>query len=186
MEDLKIIELFFDRKEYAIAETERKYGRYLSKIAYNILFNPEDSEECVNDTYMKAWNAIPPQRPKILSTFLGKITRRLAIDVFRRKHAEKRGNSEYAISLSELDECIPDKYSAETEFEQKELSESINRFLGSLSKENRDIFVCRYFYSDSIKEIASFFQSNEAKIKSSLFRSRKILKEHLLKEGFVL
>ena len=186
MEDLKIIELFFDRKEYAIAETERKYGRYLSKIAYNILFNTEDSEECVNDTYMKAWNAIPPQRPKILSTFLGKITRRLAIDIFRRKHAEKRGNSEYSISLSELDECIPDKLSAEAEFEQKELSESINRFLDSLSKENRDIFVCRYFYSDSIKEIASFFGTSEAKIKSSLFRSRKILKEHLLKEGFVL
>ncbi|MBP1574078.1 MAG: sigma-70 family RNA polymerase sigma factor [Oscillospiraceae bacterium] len=186
MEDLKIIELFFDRKEYAIAETERKYGGYLSKIAYNILFDSEDSEECVNDTYMKAWNTIPPQKPEVLRTFLGKITRRLAIDVFRKKHAEKRGNSEFALSLSELDECIPDNLSAEAEFEQKELSESINRFLASLSKENRDIFICRYFYSDSIKEIASSFQSNEAKIKSSLFRSRKILKEQLLKEGFDL
>ena len=186
MEDLKIIELFFDRKEYAIAKTERKYGGYLSKIAYNILFDSEDSEECVNDTYMKAWNTIPPQKPEVLRTFLGKITRRLAIDVFRKKHAEKRGNSEFALSLSELDECIPDKLSAEAEFEQKELSESINRFLASLSKENRDIFICRYFYSDSIKEIASSFQSNEAKIKSSLFRSRKILKEQLLKEGFDL
>ena len=186
MDDLKIIELFFDRKEYAIAETEIKYGRYLSKIAYNILFDTEDSEECVNDTYMKAWNTIPPQKPNILRTFLGKITRRLAIDIFRKKHAEKRGNSEYAISLSELDECIPDKYSAETEFEQKELSESINIFLTSLSKENRDIFVCRYFYSDSIKEIASFFGTSESKIKSSLFRSRKILKDQLLKEGFYL
>ncbi len=186
MDDLKIIELFFDRKECAIAETERKYGCYLSKIAYNILFDTEDSKECVNDTYMKAWNTIPPQKPNILRTFLGKITRRLAIDIFRKKHAEKRGNSEYAISLSELDECIPDKYSAETEFEQKELSESINFFLASLSKENRDIFVCRYFYSDSIKEIASFFGTSESKIKSSLFRSRKILKDQLLKEGFYL
>ncbi len=186
MEDLKIIELFFERKECAIAETERKYGRYLSKIAYNILFDPEDSEECVNDTYMKTWNIIPPQKPKFLSTFLGKITRRLAIDVFRKKHAEKRINSEFALSLSELDECIPDKFSAETAFEEKELSESINRFLSSLSKENRDIFLCRYFYSDSIKDIASFFQSNESKIKSSLFRSRKALKEHLEKEGFSL
>ncbi|MBQ7124362.1 MAG: sigma-70 family RNA polymerase sigma factor [Oscillospiraceae bacterium] len=186
MDDLKIIELFFDRKEYAIAETERKYGCYLSKIAYNILFDTEDSKECVNDTYMKAWNTIPPQKPNILRTFLGKITRRLAIDIFRKKHAEKRGNSEYAISLSELDECIPDKYSAETEFEQKELSKSINLFLASLSKENRDIFVCRYFYSDSIKEIASFFGTSESKIKSSLFRSRKILKDQLLKEGFYL
>ena len=94
MEDLKIIEMFFERKECAITETERKYGRYLSKIAYNILFDFEDSEECVNDTYMKAWNSIPPQKPNVLSTFLGKITRRLAIDVFRKKHAEKRGNSE--------------------------------------------------------------------------------------------
>ena len=186
MEDLKIIELLFERKESAIAETERKYGRYLLKIAYNILFDTEDSEECVNDTYMKAWNTIPPQNPKILRTFLGKITRRLAIDVFRKKHAEKRGNSEFALSLSELDECIPDKFSAEKEFEYNQLTESINRFLASLSKENRDIFVCRYFYSDSIKEIASFFGTSEAKIKSSLFRSRKILKEHLLKEGFVL
>lgn len=186
MEDLKIIELFFERKEYAIAETERKYGRYLSKIAYNILFDKEDSEECVNDTYMKAWNAIPPQRPKILSTFLGKITRRLAIDIFRKKNAEKRGKSEFASSLSELDECIPDNFSAEKEFEYNLLSENINSFLASLSKENRDIFVCRYFYSDSIKEIASFFGTSESKIKSSLFRSRKILKEQLLKEGFDL
>lgn len=186
MDDLKIIELFFDRKECAIAETERKYGCYLSKIAYNILFDTEDSEECVNDTYMKAWNTIPPQKPKILRTFLGKITRRLAIDIFRRKHAEKRGYSEYALSLSELDECIPDKYSAESEFEYNQLSESINLFLASLSKENRDIFVCRYFYSDSIKEIASFFGTSESKIKSSLFRSRKALKDQLLKEGFYL
>lgn len=186
MEDFKIIELFFKRNENAISETERKYGRYLSKIAYNILFDTEDSEECVNDTYMKAWNTIPPQQPEILSTFLGKITRHLAIDLFRKKHAEKRKISEYALSLSELDECIPDKFSAEKKFEQKELSESINRFLASLSKENRDIFVCRYFYSDSIKEIASFFKSSESKIKSSLFRSRKALKEHLEKEGFYL
>ena len=186
MNDERIIELFFERKECAIAETERKYGRYLSNIAYNILFDTEDSEECVNDTYMKAWNTIPPQKPMVFRTFLGKITRRLAIDVFRKKHAEKRGNSEFALSLSELDECIPDNLSAETAFEEKELSESINRFLSSLPEENRNIFLCRYFYSDSIKDIASFFQSNESKIKSSLFRSRKALKEHLEKEGFSL
>ena len=186
MDDIKIIELFFERNEKAINETENKYGPYLSKIAYNILFDSEDSKECVNDTYMKAWNTIPPHRPEKLSSFLGKITRRLAIDIFRKKHAEKRENSEYALSLSELDECIPDRFSAENKFEQTELSESINRFLSSLSKENRDIFVCRYFYSDSIKEISSFFGTSESKIKSSLFRSRKNLKEHLEKEGFSL
>ena len=116
MEDLKIIELFFERNENAISETERKYGPYLLKIAYNILFDSEDSKECVNDTYMKAWNHIPPQKPKFLSTFLAKITRSLAIDIFRKKNTEKRGNSEFALSLSELDECIPDKFSAESEF----------------------------------------------------------------------
>ena len=186
MEDQKIVELFFDRSENAISETERKYGRYLSKIAYNILFDSEDSKECVNDTYMKAWNNIPPQKPQVLSSFLAKITRSLAIDIFRKKHAEKRKGSEFALSLSELDECIPDKFSPENIFEQKELSESINRFLSSLSKENRDIFVCRYFYSDSIKDISSFFGTSESKIKSSLFRSRKMLKKHLEKEGFFL
>ena len=186
MEDLEIIELFFERNENAINETERKYGRYLFKIAYNILFDSEDCKECVNDTYMKAWNVIPPQNPKVLSTFLGKITRRLAIDVFRKKHAEKRGDSEFALSLSELDECVPEKFSAEDKFDENELSESINRFLSSLSEENRDIFICRYFYSDYIKEIASFFKSSESKIKSSLFRSRKLFKEHLEKEGFDL
>ena len=164
MEDQKIVELFFDRSENAISETERKYGHYLSKIAYNILFDSEDSKECV-------------------SSFLAKITRSLAIDIFRKKHAEKRKGSEFALSLSELDECIPDKFSPENIFEQKELSESINRFLSSLSKENRDIFVCRYFYSDSIKDISSFFGTSESKIKSSLFRSRKTLKEYLEKEG---
>ena len=186
MEDQKIIELFFDRSENAILETEIKYGNYISKIAYNILFDSEDCKECVNDTYMKAWNNIPPQKPKVLSSFLAKITRSLAIDIFRKKNAEKRKNSEFALSLSELDECIPDKFSPENIFEQKELSESINCFLSSLSKENRDIFVCRYFYSDSIKDISSFFGTSESKIKSSLFRSRKMLKEHLEKEGFYL
>lgn len=186
MDDRRIIELYFSRSEIAIVETERKYGRYLSKIAYNILFDAEDSEECVNDTYMKAWNSIPPKKPNVLSTYLGKITRRLAIDVFRRKHSEKRGKSEYALSLSELDECIPDNSLPEKEFEEKALAESISRFLESLGKENRDIFVCRYFYADSIKEIASFLGASEAKIKSSLFRSRKALKEHLEKEGFYL
>ena len=184
MDDSKIIELYFARNESAISETESKYGRYLSKIAYNVLFDLEDSEECVNSTYMKAWNSIPPQKPNVLSTYLGKITRRLAIDVFRKKHSEKRGKSEYALSLSELDECIPDSSLPEKEFEEKILAESISRFLGTLGKENRDIFICRYYYADSVKEIASFFGASEAKIKSSLFRSRKALKEHLLKEGF--
>ena len=186
MEDEKIIELYFSRSENALFETEKKFEKYLLKIAYNILFDSEDSKECVNDTYLKAWDIIPPQKPKKLSLFLGKITRRLAIDIFRKKHAEKRGNSEYSLSLCELDECIPDGFSTEKEFEKNELSKSINRFLETLSEENRKIFICRYFYSDSIKEIASFFGTSESRIKSSLFRSRKALKTHLEKEGFFL
>ena len=184
MEDSGIIKLYFDRNENAIAETEQKYGRYLLKIANNIVFDDEDSKECVNDTYFRAWNTIPPQNPSVLQTFLGKITRGLAIDIFRKKNAEKRGKSEYFLSLSELDECIPDACSTENIFEHRVLAESINRFLLSIPKESRDIFVCRYFYSDSIKEIASFFGCGESKIKSSLFRTRKALKKHLEKEGF--
>lgn len=186
MDDNMIVKMFFDRNEIALVETERKYGRYLSKIAYNILFDTEDCKECVNDTYMRAWNIIPPNSPKNLSVFLGKIARRLAIDIFRKKHAEKRGNSELAISLYELDECLPDKFTTETSLEQSELSGCINRFLSSLTDENRNIFICRYFYSDSIKDIAGFLNTSESKIKSSLFRSRKALKEHLEKEGFSL
>ncbi len=184
MEDSKIIELYFARDESAIGETEKKYGKYLLKTARSIVFDEEDSRECVNDTYLRTWNTIPPQKPSVLSSFLAKITRRLAIDIFRKKHSIKRGSSEYALSLSELDECIPEKLSTETEFEHRLLSESINRFLLGLSDENRNIFVCRYFYSDSIKEIASYFGTSESKIKSSLFRIRKSLKEHLEKEGF--
>ncbi len=186
MEDSEIINLYFERNESAIGETEKKYGHYLFKIANNILCNNEDSSECVNDTYLRTWNTIPPKKPDLLSTFLGKIIRRLAIDSFRRKNAEKRGKSEYALSLSELDECVPDSSLTETQYEHKLLSESINLFLLSLPKENRDIFICRYFYSDSVKDIASFFGCGESKIKSSLFRSRKALKEHLEKEGFLL
>lgn len=118
--------------------------------------------------------------------FLGKIARRLAIDIFRKKHTEKRGNSELAVSLYELNECLPDKFSTETKLEQSELLGCINRFLSSLTDENRNIFICRYFYSDSIKDIAGFLNTSESKIKSSLFRSRKVLKEHLEKEGFSL
>lgn len=186
MEDRTIVNLFLDRKESALTEIESKYGKYLLKIAYNILYNTEDSKECVNDTYLKAWNSIPPHEPQVLSVFLGKITRRLAIDIFRKKHAEKRGNSDFAVSLYELDECLPDDFSTEAVFEQSELSKCINRFLLSLTRENRNIFVCRYFYSDSIKDIANFLGTSESKIKSSLYRSRKTLKEHLKKEGFSL
>lgn len=184
MEDEKIIELYFKKDENAIRETDKKYGSYLFKIAHNITFDNEDSKECVNDTYFRTWNSIPPYIPKIFSSFLGKITRGLAVDILRKKNSEKRRCSEYELSLYELDECIPDNSATENEFEYKLLTESINRFLLSIQKEKRNIFVCRYFYNDSLKEIANYFGYSENKIKSILFRTRKALKEHLIKEGF--
>ena len=183
MEDLKIIELFFERKECAIAETERKYGRYLSKIAYNILFDTEDSEECVNDTYMKAWNSIPPQKPNVLSTFLGKITRRISIDKWRKNSAEKRGSGQTVVVLDELSECIPDKNNVEHTIESKIISEIINSFIKDLTDKECRVFLCRYFYLDSVESIAERFGYSQSKVKSMLHRTRQKLRARLEKEG---
>lgn len=184
MEDEAIIMLYQKRDEAAIRETERKYGRYLLKIAYNILSDTEDSKESVNDTYFKAWNSIPPHEPKVLSAYLGKITRQLSIDVFRTKHREKRRASEYALSLSELEECVPAGGTAEESAELKLLAELINAYLKTLSAEERSAFVGRYYFMDSIKEVAAYCGAGEPKIKSMLYRTRQGLKTYLEKEGF--
>lgn len=184
MHDEKIIELYWQRNEDAIRETEQKYGQYLNKIAYNILYNIEDSHECVNDTYLKTWNSIPPKRPISLKTYLAKITRQLSIDVFRTKIRKKRNASQYAVSLYELEECIPDTHNVEQEIELQLLGKIINDFLYSLPEQTRHIFICRYYFCDSIKDISNFFGTSESKIKSILFRTRKSLKNHLESEGF--
>lgn len=186
MEDTKIIDLYWARQETAIVETDKKYGNYCRSIALHILSNMEDSEECVNDTWLRAWDCMPPKRPDILSAFLGKITRNLSISRYRMNRAKKRGSGEPELLLLELEECLPSAANVEEEVEGKETSEAIDRFLYSVEEESRNVFIRRYFYVDSIKEIADRFEISESKVKSQLFRMRKRLKEHLEKEGIVL
>ena len=146
----------------------------------------EDCKESVNDTYLRAWNSMPPNRPDILSAYLAKITRRLSIDIFRKRHSQKRLGSQYADSLSELEESLSGGDSTRQTVDVHLLAEAINRYLRSLSPETRNIFICRYYFSDSLKDIASYLHISEAKIKSSLFRSRNGLKIFLEKEGFII
>ena len=186
MDDAAIVGLYWKRDEAAIIETERKYGRYLTKIAFNILADIEDSRESVNDTYLKAWTSVPPHKPSILSTYLGKITRQNSIDIRRKRGSKKRRDSEYTLSLSELAECVSMGDSPEQEFELKLLSNAINAYLRTLSPEARNVFVGRYYFADSIKEIATYHDMGESKIKSMLYRTRLGLKTHLEKEGFLL
>lgn len=186
MEDERIIDLYWARQESAIAETEKKYGGYCRSIALHILKSMEDSEECVNDTWMRAWDSMPPKRPDFLSAFLGKITRNLSISRYRMNHARKRGSGEMDLLLIELEECLPSGRSVEEEIEGKETAASIDRFLYGIEEESRNIFVRRYFYMDSVKEVAERFNISESKVKSQLFRMRNRLKDHLEKEGIVL
>lgn len=186
MEDSAIVALYWERNETAVKETSDKYGRYLLKIAWNILADREDAEESVNDTYLHAWNAMPPHRPSVLSAFLGKITRHLSIDIYRRRHSAKRLGSEYALSLDELSDCMPGGDRPEDAFDAKELAEHINRFLRELTPEVRKLFICRYYYFDPVAEAASSLGMKEGRAKTLLFRTRKKLKEYLEKEGYVL
>lgn len=186
MEDERIIDLYWARQENAIVETDKKYGNYCRSIALHILKSMEDSEECVNDTWMKAWDSMPPKRPDFLSAFLGKITRNLSISRYRMSHARKRGSGEVDLLLMELEECLPSAKSVEEEIEGRETARAIDCFLYGIDEESRNIFVRRYFFVDSIKEIAERFDVSESKVKSQLFRTRNRLKDHLEKEGIVL
>lgn len=184
MTDEKIVDLYWKRDETAIAETQQKYGHYLTKIAYNILNDMEDSQESVNDTYMHTWKSIPPHRPNVLSTYLAKITRRVSIDIFRKKHREKRIPSEYTSSLSELEECISDRNTIEGTMDAELLGKAISEYVKGLPKEGRGLFVCRYFYLDSLKDAAKYCGMSETKAKSMLYRIRCGLKEYLKQEGY--
>jgi len=184
MEDNKIVELFFQRSEQAVTETQSKYGNYCYSIAYQILANNEDAEESVNDTYIDAWNSIPPHKPAILSIFLGKITRRISIDRWRIRNAKKRGGGEMPLVLEELAECITGNNSIEQELEQKRLTEVINTFVLGLPKTEQNVFLCRYWYMDSIDSICRQFGFSESKVKSMLYRTREKLKHVLEKEDF--
>lgn len=184
--DEEIIELYFRRDEHAIEATACRYGHFLMKISYNILGNREDCEENVNDTYLKTWNAIPPQRPTVLSAFLGKINREGAIDIYRRKKSKKRCNSEYDLCIHELDEQLDSKMSVEDVVEAGMMGKLVNTFLEKLSKEKRILFLGRYYYMDSIEDIAVYTGLSKSNVKVSLHRLRMDLKQYLQKEGFVV
>lgn len=186
MDEKQIIDLYWDRSENAIAETAKKYGKYCHGIAFNILASREDSEECVNDTYLKAWSVIPPKRPIKLSAFLGKITRNLALNRYERYTAEKRGGGQVALALEELAECIPDPHSVEQAVNDKILADKLNIFLSGLSVEARKIFMRRYWELSSVREIAAAYGISESKVKMSLFRTRGKLRSFLEQEGIAL
>lgn len=184
MTDVQIVELYHARNEQALEETQRKYHRYLLKIAQNILQDDLDSEESVNDTYLAAWNSMPPHKPTVLSTYLGKLTRRISIDLFRKKNRDKRKGSEYALSLTELEECVSGGELPEETMGAQLLAEAIGKYLLTVSKDARNLFIGRYYYMDPLKEVASYCGMTEAGAKSLLFRTRVGLKAYLEKEGF--
>ena len=184
MEDEQIVSLYWDRDENAIRETEIKYDRYLTKIAYNILNNTEDSRESVNDTYLAAWDSMPPHKPSILSAYLAKLTRRISIDCFRYRTRDKRMASEYAVSLSELGDCVSGGNTTEEIVNVKLLADAIGIYLRLQSEEARTAFIGRYYFLDPIKEVAAYCGMSESKVKSLLYRTRLDLKEYLEKEGF--
>ena len=184
MEDSRIIELYFAREETAVKKTAEKFGKYCYTIAYNILHNSEDSEECVNDTYLRAWNSIPPHKPNRLSAYLGKITRNLALNKYEKYTAAKRGGGLLPLALEELGGCVPE--SGTRTASNDYLTGILNRFLQGLKKEERIIFIRRYWYLSPVKEIAKDLGFGESRVKMSLLRTRKALKELLEQEGISL
>lgn len=182
--DKKIMELLQRRSEQALAEIEQQYGKRLKSIAYSVLKNADDADECVNDTLLKAWNAIPPAAPEHLFAYLARICRNAATDRCRRQNSAKRSARCEELS-AELEQCIPDSVSS-CAIEARELEHSINAFLERLPQESRTIFLRRYWFGDSVREIAERLDCSEAKVKTALFRLRRQLKEALETEGFVL
>jgi len=177
MEDYQIVDLYWDRKEKAITETEKKYGKMLHSLSFSLLSSHEDAEECVNDTYLGAWNTMPSARPMYLGPFLSKITRRLSIDRWRREHREKRGG--VAGLVEELTDCIPDNDTPAAEYERGLLRGELNAFLRTLPEEKRAIFVRRYFYAQPVNMIAREIGVSEANVKIVLYRLREQLKQRL-------
>lgn len=186
MEDNMIIELYFAREPRAIQETSDKYGTYCYTISNRIVCDNEDAEECVNDTWLKTWEAIPPQRPIIFRQFLAKITRNLSLDKYRANQAKKRGNGEMDAVLDELEECIAGANSPEEEVIASELMKSMNDFVHTLPDREGDIFIRRYFYVESTGDIAKRFAMKESNVLTILSRTRKKLKNHLEKEGYAV
>ncbi len=185
MDDREIIALYFRRDEAAIAESQQKYGGYCGTIARNITTCPEDAEECVSETWLRAWNAIPPQRPLFLKAFFAKITRNLALDRVRRETAESRGGGAVPLALDELSECLPSAESVEAQVDARELGRAISRFVRGLKQRDGDLFLRRYFYMDTLEAAASHVGMSPKHAAVSLHRSRKRLEEFLKKEGLI-
>lgn len=186
MDDNSIIQLYWDRNDQAIIATSEKYGHYCKAIAKNILNNEEDAEECVNDTYLNAWNSMPTHWPEQLAAFLGKITRNLSFNKYKRSHAEKRGGGEIALILDELTDCVSDIDNVEQIIDRQELAKAINSFAKSLSVKKRTIFVRRYWYADSVSDIARDYGMLQGTVSKTLERTRKQLKAYLTERGFEL
>ncbi|MBR2354572.1 MAG: sigma-70 family RNA polymerase sigma factor [Clostridia bacterium] len=182
--DGEIVELYWQRSERAIEETSKKYGRYLHTIAHNILHDRLDCEECVNDTYLGVWNRIPPARPNVFRVFLSKIARNISIDRFRKNHAARRVPSEMTVALEELDECVSDPETPETEYAIRAMIRVLNEFLRSLDPKNEFIFICRYYYADSADRIAQLLDVSRSTVYRALEEMRRGLKEALEKEGW--
>ena len=183
MQDDKIVDMYWARSEDAISETSKKYGRYCMSIAYNILRDAEDSKECVNDTYLHAWNSMPDNRPNRLSVFLGKITRNLALTKWEHNTAQKRGGGQMEVVLEELGECVSGSACTEDVIDRLVREDLLNAFLQGLGAEMRDIFVARYWQMYSVAEIARLYHVSESKVKTSLHRMRNALRETLEREG---
>ncbi|MDD2235109.1 MAG: sigma-70 family RNA polymerase sigma factor [Oscillospiraceae bacterium] len=182
MDDRQIIELYWERSEMAISETITKYGSLFKRIAMNVLFNDEDVNECLNDSYLGAWNAIPPAKPQVLSAYLCRIVRNIALKKYNYYHAKKR-NPEIEISLTELEECVSGTEKVEQEYETKYLGELISEFLCNLDRASCNVFLRRYWFFDSISQISKDYYMSESKVKSMLYRTRNKLKDYLIKEG---
>lgn len=183
MTDTQIIDLYLARSENAITETSKQYGAYCSAIAMNILQNREDSEECVNDAFLKVWNTIPPERPAKFLAFLGRIVRNLSLNKYESRKAAKRGSNEIPLLLSELEGCIPSDSRVEKQVEDSELIRIIEEFLSSIKRDDEIFFIRRYWYNDTVPEIVRQFKANEGKVTMSLHRTRKKLKDYLEKRG---
>lgn len=186
MEDKDIVQMYWDRNERAIDETSAKYGSYCTSIAMNILHNREDAEECVNDTYLNTWKSIPPHKPNMLSTFLGKIVRNLSFNKYKQTHSAKRGGDETALILDELREIVSDKEAVLDSVLRNELIKSIDSFIKTLPAEKRYIFIRRYWYSDSIKRVAAGCGRSENSVSVELNRMRNKLRKYLTERGYDL
>lgn len=186
MNDKEILRMFFNRDEKAISVTSEKYGSYCLSIATNILGSREDAEECVNDAMLNAWNSIPPAEPELLSAYLGKLVRNLSFNLYKKNKAKKRGSGQTDLVLSELEDIFPSTDNPENRFDCKLLTQTLNSFLAGLSEKKRNIFICRYWYADSVKDIAKRFGMTENSVSATLSRLRKQLHNYLAERDYEL